>query len=166
VLVAGEVFNYAGCSDTLAKCLGEGIKDPHALRMTALVKQLLKDGYPPDKVIHGLEKYYASFAPRERQKLRADNCAVYGKAKARVVLVEFSDYQCPHCAAALPFVTALVNVDRKDQVRLCSKYFPFSSHPRARIAALCLHHGVRELWTADRDFSVFPQLKTRNPLVA
>jgi uncharacterized protein len=35
----------------------------------------------------------------------------------------------------------------------------------ARIAALCLHHGVRELWTADRDFSLFPQLKTRNPLV-
>lgn len=36
----------------------------------------------------------------------------------------------------------------------------------ARIAALCLHHGVRELWTADRDFSAFPQLKIRNPLVA
>jgi hypothetical protein len=35
----------------------------------------------------------------------------------------------------------------------------------ARIAALCLHHGVRELWTADRDFSAFPRLKTRNPLV-
>ena len=35
----------------------------------------------------------------------------------------------------------------------------------ARIAALCLHHGVRELWTADRDFSLFPQLTTRNPLV-
>jgi toxin-antitoxin system PIN domain toxin len=36
----------------------------------------------------------------------------------------------------------------------------------ARIAALCLHHGVSELWTADRDFSLFPALKTRNPLVA
>ena len=35
----------------------------------------------------------------------------------------------------------------------------------ARIAALCLHHGVRELWSADRDFSAFPQLKVRNPLV-
>ena len=35
----------------------------------------------------------------------------------------------------------------------------------ARIAALCLHHGVSELWTADRDFSSFPKLKTRNPLV-
>jgi toxin-antitoxin system PIN domain toxin len=35
----------------------------------------------------------------------------------------------------------------------------------ARVAALCLHHGVRELWTADRDFSPFPKLKIRNPLV-
>ena len=26
----------------------------------------------------------------------------------------------------------------------------------ARIAALCLHHGVSELWSADRDFSAFP----------
>jgi toxin-antitoxin system PIN domain toxin len=34
----------------------------------------------------------------------------------------------------------------------------------ARIAALCLAHGVRELWTADRDFSRFPRLATANPL--
>jgi uncharacterized protein len=34
----------------------------------------------------------------------------------------------------------------------------------ARIAALCLAHGVTELWTLDRDFSRFPALKTRNPL--
>jgi uncharacterized protein len=36
----------------------------------------------------------------------------------------------------------------------------------ARIAALCLSHGVTELWTADRDFSFFAALKTRNPLVS
>jgi hypothetical protein len=35
----------------------------------------------------------------------------------------------------------------------------------ARVAAICLQHGVRELWTVDRDFSRFPRLKTRNPLV-
>ena len=35
----------------------------------------------------------------------------------------------------------------------------------ARIAALCLAHGVDLLYTADRDFSVFPELKTKNPLV-
>lgn len=36
----------------------------------------------------------------------------------------------------------------------------------ARIAALCLSHGVRELWSTDRDFSRFPRLRVRNPLVA
>ena len=34
----------------------------------------------------------------------------------------------------------------------------------ARIAALCLAHGVDELLTRDRDFQLFPELKTRNPL--
>ena len=35
----------------------------------------------------------------------------------------------------------------------------------ARIAALCVYHGVRELWSADRDFSRFPGPVVRNPLV-
>ncbi len=35
----------------------------------------------------------------------------------------------------------------------------------ARIAAICLEHGVRELWSADRDFNRFPSLTVRNPLV-
>ena len=35
----------------------------------------------------------------------------------------------------------------------------------ARVAALCLHHGVDELWSADRDFGRFPDLRVRNPLV-
>jgi uncharacterized protein len=34
-----------------------------------------------------------------------------------------------------------------------------------RIAALCLQHDVHELWSADRDFSRYPLLKTRNPLI-
>jgi toxin-antitoxin system PIN domain toxin len=34
----------------------------------------------------------------------------------------------------------------------------------ARIAALCLRHGVKKLLSADRDFSRFPQLRTENPL--
>ncbi len=35
----------------------------------------------------------------------------------------------------------------------------------ARVAALCRLHGVRELWTVDRDFGRFPGLTARNPLV-
>ncbi len=35
----------------------------------------------------------------------------------------------------------------------------------ARIAAICAHNGVSELLSADRDFSRFDKLRTRNPLV-
>jgi toxin-antitoxin system PIN domain toxin len=36
----------------------------------------------------------------------------------------------------------------------------------ARIAALCLQHGVQTLWSADRDFGRFPKLSVTNPLIA
>jgi toxin-antitoxin system PIN domain toxin len=35
----------------------------------------------------------------------------------------------------------------------------------ARIVALCRQHGVRELWSADRDFNRFAGLSVANPLV-
>ena len=35
----------------------------------------------------------------------------------------------------------------------------------ARIAAVCRLDEVRELWSADRNFSRFPGLPVRNPLV-
>lgn len=50
--------------------------------------------------------------------------------------------------------------------RLClSANITSSKIHDARIAAICIGHGVTELWTADRDFSYFPELKTANPLV-
>ena len=36
----------------------------------------------------------------------------------------------------------------------------------ARVAAICRQHGVRELWSADRDFSRFAGLAIVNPLIA
>lgn len=35
----------------------------------------------------------------------------------------------------------------------------------ARVAALCAQHGVRELWSADRDFSRMEAVEIRNPLL-
>lgn len=36
----------------------------------------------------------------------------------------------------------------------------------AHVAAICRHHGIEELWSADRDFGRFPGMTVRNPLVA
>lgn len=55
-------------------------------------------------------------------------------------------------------------VDSLRHIALASRVTGAKVHD-ARVAALCLSHGIRELWSADRDFSLFPQLKLRNPLV-
>jgi len=54
----------------------------------------------------------------------------------------------------------------------CSIFAAFACRPRvvgpvihdARIAAICVAHGVEELLSADRDFHLFPELPARNPL--
>jgi uncharacterized protein len=35
----------------------------------------------------------------------------------------------------------------------------------ARVAAICVEHGVREIWSADRDFTRVPGVVVRNPLL-
>ncbi len=60
---------------------------------------------------------------------------VLGSAEARVTLVEYGDYECPHCGALHPVVQAA----RKafgGNLRFVFRHFPLrSSHPHALAAA-------------------------------
>jgi hypothetical protein len=56
-------------------------------------------------------------------------------------------------------------LDRLEPLALAARAHGGAIHD-ARIAAICLSHGVAELWSADRDFARFPALTVRNPLVA
>jgi protein-disulfide isomerase len=141
--VAGDTFGYAGCTDTLARCLGAGVSDKHAPRMAGLVKALLLQGLKPGVVTDALERYYAGFPQQRRQKLADFDCPQLGDARAPVAVVEFSDYQCPHCAAAVKPLHDLVR-SLPAKVRLCSKYFPLPGHPRAQLAAACAEFARRQ----------------------
>jgi len=65
-----------------------------------------------------------------------------------------------HCGALLPVYIDFADISLPTiaQPRIRG---PIVHH--ARIAALCLAHGVEELVTKDRDFQLFPQLKTLDP---
>jgi uncharacterized protein len=54
--------------------------------------------------------------------------------------------------------------DRLESLALAGRVVAGAIHD-ARIAAICLSHGVHELWSADRDFGRFSALTVRNPLV-
>ena len=60
---------------------------------------------------------------------------IRGAADAAVTLVEYGDYQCPHCGMAHPIVNRLL-VDFRETLRLVFRHFPLSQiHPFAESAA-------------------------------
>lgn len=64
-----------------------------------------------------------------------ENDHVIGDPAARVTLLEYGDYQCPHCQAAQPVVTGLLRRFGRD-LRLAYRHFPIVSiHPFAEPAA-------------------------------
>lgn len=60
---------------------------------------------------------------------------ILGNANARVTLVEYGDYECPHCAKAQPVVEAM-RAAMGDDLRVVFRNFPLSQiHPHATRAA-------------------------------
>ena len=59
-----------------------------------------------------------------------------GNIKAKVVLVEYGDYQCPHCGVAHPFIKQLLKEFDKE-LHFVFRNFPLQeSHPAAMISAI------------------------------
>lgn len=60
---------------------------------------------------------------------------VKGNLNASVILVEYSDFQCPACAGYAPVLDQLVD-DYGDDVAVVYRHFPLRSiHPQAQLAA-------------------------------
>ena len=65
-----------------------------------------------------------------------------GAADASVTLVEYGDYQCPHCGAAYPVVQSLQRRFGKD-LRFVFRNFPLTEvHPEAVNAAITAEFGA------------------------
>src|SRR5215207_9586829 len=61
---------------------------------------------------------------------------IQGNSKAAIELVEYGDYQCPHCGKAYPIIKALQQKFGSN-LKFVFRNFPLSEvHPQARIAAI------------------------------
>jgi protein-disulfide isomerase len=60
---------------------------------------------------------------------------IHGGVNARATLVEYGDYQCPHCAAAHPVVSQVLALFGP-RLRFIYRHFPLTQiHPHAETAA-------------------------------
>jgi protein-disulfide isomerase len=110
----------------------------------------------PDVLLEVLQKY-ALEQQKKEQKAQADalkqvrsntkalvgNSPTTGASQRQIVMVAFSDFQCPFCATADRNVKQFM-AKHKDKVTLVYKYFPLTQiHPEALPAA-------RAAWAANR----------------
>ncbi len=70
-----------------------------------------------------------------KNELLGEQAHSKGNASASAYLVEFSDFQCPACKAAKPFVDEVVNI-YKDKLLFVYRHFPLDQHPFGMKAAI------------------------------
>lgn len=67
-----------------------------------------------------------------------------GNSKSKVVLIEYSDFQCPACAAYHPLVNQLV-ADYSDKILFVYRMFPLTNiHPNSHISAQAAYAALKQ----------------------
>ena len=67
-------------------------------------------------------------------KIAINGSPFQGPEKAKITLVEFSDFQCPYCSRAIAEVENILRAYPKD-IKLVFKQFPLEIHSEAQLAA-------------------------------
>jgi protein-disulfide isomerase len=79
-------------------------------------------------------RLFISEPPLPVQSISVDDDPVRGDANAPVTIVEFTDFQCPSCAAMQPIVDEVLK-SYGPKVKLVVRDFPLAMHANARKAA-------------------------------
>ena len=80
------------------------------------------------------EKLVKRFRTLRYPRIDVSAAPVKGNASGRVTVVEFVDYECPHCKHAQTLMRQVVEEYPSD-VKTVFKHFPLSAHANARLAA-------------------------------
>jgi protein-disulfide isomerase len=93
-----------------------------------------------------LDPAAAVIAPRgdERYRIEPGKAPAVGPDDAAVVVVEFSDLQCPYCRKAWNEELRALVEQRKDKVRFAIRHFPLEIHTEARGAAKATMAAARQ----------------------
>jgi len=140
-----------GCSMKLAECR---VKDPQCADsrgLAAVVVKAIREGRDPQyAVAHSDLVARRTGAPNVLEKpvpVPIQGAPSKGPANARIVMVEFSDFECPFCAKAAGKVDTILKAFPND-ARLVYKQYPIDTHPNAAMAAAAslAAHAQNKFW--------------------
>jgi protein-disulfide isomerase len=126
----GEVPSYGRCQESVASCLEKNPPHKTAQRLARDVFTLMLAKEKKEKILEWVKTRKKMAHPERVIDFRLGGVEPLGDKDAPVVIVEFSDFECPFCAIVAPRLKKLVE-ESKQKACLYFKQFPLKSHPRA-----------------------------------
>ena len=124
----------APCSNvpvSIKQCVEEKRACGKCLPAAKFVLQGVRHGLTREQV----EKLYQNrFSADKLKSVPIDGSPFRGSESAPITLVEFADFECPHCGLVAPMLDKVFEAN-KDKMRLVYKFMPLSGHPHGEIAA-------------------------------
>ncbi|MDH3202366.1 MAG: DsbA family protein [Myxococcales bacterium] len=129
--MVNELLSPCGDPVSVARCVAENRKCKRCVPAARYVARLVDEGYSRDEI---REIYRVRYDADTKVKLSHKGSPLRGSPMAPVTIYEFSDFQCPHCRLAAPYLKKIVD-DSNGKVKLVFKQYPLPGHPKAREAA-------------------------------
>jgi protein-disulfide isomerase len=115
----------------IAQCVQDKRDCDKCIHAARYVVKSVKDGLTREQV----EKAYKNrFDPEKVKNVPIDGSPTKGPESAPITIVEFADFQCPHCAEFAPVVDKVLD-SRKNEVRFVYKFYVLGKFPHSEAAA-------------------------------
>jgi protein-disulfide isomerase len=116
---------------SVAQCVAEGRPCGACLQAAKWVAMAVRQGASREQIRRA---YKERFDPGSAKTIPVDGSPTRGPDDAPVTIVEFADFECPHCRDAVPVVDAVVE-GHPGKVRLVYKTYTLPFHTRGEPAA-------------------------------
>jgi protein-disulfide isomerase len=131
IALANEILSPCGEPISVAQCVDEARGCAACVPGARYLVRLVSEGYEKGEV---QELFSTRFDPKKKVSVDTSQAPVRGAPMAKVSIVEFSDFECPHCGAAHPLLSRALD-EFSGRVNLAFKHFPLDSHKNAAPAA-------------------------------
>ena len=128
-----ELCPCEGSAVSLHECLSKQETQCHTAAYSAVViAEGVQKGKSQTDILDDVAKYVEGV--KKTYTFDLETTPYRGNPEAKVVLVEFADFQCPHCKMVVPIME---DVSKKygDKIAFYYKHYPLPSHPQAEAAA-------------------------------
>ena len=160
------------CGRKLAQCRVEDPGCAYSTNLAATAIAAVKAGKSESQTLAAIDS--SKWAHAQEPQILSDpvnipvaGAPITGPAGAPITLVEFSDFQCPYCSAAVGQLKAVLKM-YPTQVKLIFKQFPLEMHPQADLAAAAAVAAQKQgkFWVLHDAMFAHPEELSRKGIVS